>query len=451
MQTRSRSTVFKRIATPALLLSALTLLGCSEPSPPREVSTQSNNLDILFVIDNSSSMAEEQTTLAEGVGEFLDQLGAGGSAPPNLHIGVISTNAGAGQGITGCEDGGDNGILQAGQDCDATSDRFIIDVENEAGTARTRNYSGELSDAVSCMADLGTSGCGFEQTFRSIELALNGSRPENEGFLRPDAALAVIILTDEDDCSASNALFDTDAAQDRIDSELGFLSSFRCFEFGVQCNPDSPRTEGSVSECQSRENSAHMRDVAEYAEFLKGLKSNPRHVVVAGIVGPSAPVAVELNASGEPTLQPSCGDDAGGGQASGRAADPGIRISAFLEAFPDRNAQSSICNVDYSSVLADVADLVASAQASLCLAGDLVLDAEGAPTCDVADVNSETGEESELEACNETGANTPCYRLLLDTTECSLDVSPSQLRVTVERGGGVPTGTHVVARCVIAD
>ena len=44
-----------------------------------------------------------------------------------------------------------------------------------------------------------------------MKRALDGSNPENEGFLRDDAFLAVIFVADEDDCSAfSRGVFDPD-------------------------------------------------------------------------------------------------------------------------------------------------------------------------------------------------------------------------------------------------
>ena len=48
-----------------------------------------------------------------------------------------------------------------------------------------------------------------------------------------------MILADEDDCSVGDSAFfggDT--------SQLGALQSFRCFRFGVQCDPDDPNTPG---------------------------------------------------------------------------------------------------------------------------------------------------------------------------------------------------------------
>jgi hypothetical protein len=77
------------------------------------------------------------------------------------------------------------------------------------GCPRCRNTGpqGPL-EALDCTAGLGTSGWGFEQPLEAMYLALDGN-PANQGFLREDAHLAVVIFADEDDCSVADPhLFD---------------------------------------------------------------------------------------------------------------------------------------------------------------------------------------------------------------------------------------------------
>src|SRR6185503_20633166 len=68
------------------------------------------------------------------------------------------------------------------------------------------NFVGDISAVFSCIALLGDTGCNFEHQFRSVQTALERSfyadDTENGGFLRDDAYLGVIMLTNEDDCSA---------------------------------------------------------------------------------------------------------------------------------------------------------------------------------------------------------------------------------------------------------
>jgi len=440
---------------------AVTLAGCPDREvakvDPRqnreqekEVPVQINrDIDILFIIDNSNSMREEQAALVANFDNFINVLNNIEGGLPNVHIGVISTNIGAGTGgIAGCENSGDNGLLQNTPRgaCEVPTGRYIEDIANDDGS-RTKNYSGDLADTFSCIAELGVSGCGFEQPLESMRRALNGSNAQNQGFLRPNAFLAVIIISDEDDCSVEdNGMFNTDAAQDRIDSELGFLSSFRCFEFGVQCEPDTPRSAGPRVDCVPRENSSYMYNVNEYANFLKSLKDDPGQIIVAGIIGPPTPINIGLD-DGEPTLDASCGDP----NSPGQIADPAVRLTAFLEAFPNRNTTTTICNDDLSDALTVIAELLAKVIGNPCMEGDLAL-TDGEPECTVSDVrnlNQDGQEDTVIAKCNDALDNLPCYHFVRDTEQCSIESSPTQLTLVIERGAGeVASNTTTVARCV---
>ena len=141
---------------------------------------------------------------------------------PNIHIGVISSDMGAGDGsIAGCDaTGGKNGVFQYTPrgTCTATNlapgATYISDVDG------VRNYTGHLEDVFTCIAALGESGCGFERQFAAITRALGADGqpppPENQGFLRPDAYLAIVMITNEDDCSAtSESFYDTSSNTER--------------------------------------------------------------------------------------------------------------------------------------------------------------------------------------------------------------------------------------------
>lgn len=364
-------------SSPLVVLAAALIASCDPVTPPAEeifdasvipdaprinpdapsATVEANGIDILFVIDNSGSMREEQASLAANFNRFVNILEQIDGGLPDIHIGVISADIGAGPyGIQGCNGSGDNGILQnapVGGACETPTDPYISDFRSEDGSSRVTNYTGTLADTFACIAELGTTGCGFEQPLEAMRRALNGSNSQNAGFLRDDAALAVVIITDEDDCSVENvAMFDSDPALDNIDSNIGPLGSFRCFEFGVICQPDNPRSAGPRTGCTARQDSAFMYDVNSYAQFLKGLKSDPGLVLVAGIMGNPTPVVVGVQ-DGEPTLDASCMSASGD-------ADPGVRLKAFLDGFPARNTSTTICNEDLSDALTLIADLLAN-------------------------------------------------------------------------------------------
>lgn len=432
----------------------------------KDIPVQLNrDIDILFVIDNSGSMEEEQASLSANFPAFINVLEQIEGGLPNVHIGVISSNMGTGSfNITGCGNGGDRGQLQTAArvpGCSPPTGAFIQDIKQPSGD-RTTNYTGTLAETFSCIAELGTNGCGFEQQLGSMRAALDGSNPFNNGFLRPSAYLAVIFITDEDDCTVTDpSMFDT--SQNSPSDPLGPLSSFRCFEFGVQCETgnDNPRAPGPRMNCSPRTDSAYMPDVQEFVDFLKGLKEDDSLIITAAITGNREPVSVGVDpeAPTNPALVPSCQSGAG-------KADPSVRISYLLDQFPNRSAFTTICNEDLSDGLLLIADLLKEAIGNPCIQGQLKdrdLDTDGLqPECVVADVqNPGTDEQVEdiLPVCNAAdqedldttnapaSTNLPCWHLKVDTDQCAGE--PTELALLVERGGAtVPTGTHVQARCV---
>ena len=205
------------------------------------------NVDILFVIDDSPSMADKQQNLADNFPNFINVLNTIQGGLPDVHIGVASSDMGTfgsndsapgpsiGQiGNGGCSGTGKNGNLQT-QGAPVTG-AFISDIKQMDGSRQT-NYTGNLSDVFKQMATgAGAGGCGFEQHLAAAKHALNNN-PANAGFVRQDAFLALIFIADEDDCSLqhSNLL-------SASDQSLGPLQSFRCTRFGVTCD------NGGVSE-----------------------------------------------------------------------------------------------------------------------------------------------------------------------------------------------------------
>ena len=138
----------------------------------------------------------------------------------DLHLGVVSTNLGAtGKFVPSCSEVGDNGLLShaaTGSDCAADYPAFLTYREGDDATA--------LAASFACVAVLGTNGCGYEQP---LEAALKALWPSsdptisflgdtyanslgqadrgNGGFLRrggdSPATLAIVVVSDEDDCS----------------------------------------------------------------------------------------------------------------------------------------------------------------------------------------------------------------------------------------------------------
>lgn len=301
--------------------------------------------DILFVIDNSTGMGDEQEALISALDGFVAELETqAGGVLPSVHVGVVTTDLGAPFSISSCGGVGDGATLQ-GNLC-GLIDRYIIDEPDGLG-GRTRNYAtGTLSEQIGCTAQVGTAGCGFEQPLEAMRRALDGSVGLNAGFFRSDSVLAVVIVSDEDDCSASDPVL--------FDPSLGPLISYRCFQHGVVCDPDTPDTPGDKNGCVSREDSAYLFSVQGYVDFLESLRP-PGRLIVATISGPAEPVSVTLEPGAILSLDDSCTGPVTGG------ADPAVRLEQFASSFGQHGSSASTCDSDYGPALSVVATAIAAA------------------------------------------------------------------------------------------
>jgi len=453
---RSRSSrfhrhIFRVLGWLALAAAAPALYACTarsleppvlKPDPTQTgsiVLTANRNVDLLFLIDDSSSMAKSQENLRRNFPAFMTALKALPGGLPNVHIAVVSSDMGAGDGsIAGCDaNGGKNGIFQytARGSCTATNldpnATFISDI------AGVRNYSGNLEDVFSCIAALGESGCGFEHQFAAITRALgaDGQAPpaENQGFLRPEAYLAIVMITNEDDCSASPGvpLFDT-TSNTNLASLLGPPANFRCNEFGHVCDgarPDRHAPNNTVGDTRSYASCVPAEDgyllsVAETVARIKALKPDPdNQVIVATIAGPETPYTVEWKAaptsdSGPwPAIKHSCT------ASDGSYADPSTRTSAFVSQFGPNGLQLSICDTEFAPALVRIAQKIGERISKPCIAGRVAKK----PSTDrddctvVSNAPNGTGQiiQTPIAPCADTAGAGPCWQLAPGDGTCT--------------------------------
>ncbi len=424
------------------------------PEVFRMKAMQNPNLDILFVIDDSPSMADKQAALAAAFPRMIDVLGELDGGLPNLHIGVVTSDMGTsasgsespgpaiGQvGSGGCSGRGDDGRLQMIAGMNAS---FLSDVATHG--VREHNFSGELRDMFGQLARVGATGCGFEQHLSAMRSAL--INPTNVGFLRPNANLAVVFLADEDDCSASNtALFGPDS------SALGPLQSFRCFNQGVTCDQDTNQI-GVKTNCKPNAGSTFLDDVQPFVDALLAAKHDERMLMVAAIIGNADPVAVELRTppgggTVEPSLAHSCMFDGADGPT---VADPGVRLAAFLEAFPGRATLTSVCDGDLTNPLGVIGQSAKQLIGDPCLDTTLLADASAEPgvqpSCEVLDIrDSRPDAPTSLAPC--AAGATDCYDLVADQVACP--ASADHLRVKIRRSTAVADDTWTSVRCQRAE
>ncbi len=302
------------------------------PSKPKGV-------DVLLVVDNSPGMAYAQLWLGRDLATLVTELESlpGG---PNYRIGVITTDMGIGNHATaGCSQKGDNGQLILSKHCPKT----VNGVKYLEGKGNNVNMPIPASQAVACMTKLGENGCGFERPLSAMRAAASLT---SKSFFRKDAALAVIIISNEDDCSArTNDFFNPS------DPSLGPLSSFRCFQFGVKCKEGNPpRSKTTLTDCGPGQSKLH--DVTKtYVNYLKGLKP-------AGWVS-------TLVISGPPHQYTEIGEKYSSGykywyvksscQNMYQSGDPGFRLRAFFKGFKPNGFVHDICLSDFKPALKNLA------------------------------------------------------------------------------------------------
>ncbi|MDD5308343.1 MAG: hypothetical protein PHU25_13565 [Deltaproteobacteria bacterium] len=165
------------------------------------------SLDILFVLDNSPSMVEEQENLAANFAKFVDVIDAfktqdGSGVAYRVGVTIVDVTRNFKQKIPGfgampMSTTGPDGALQGRQKCNLGEHPWI---DGPAADAATK---------FSCLSDVGIEGSGSEMPLAALEGAL-GKQSEpggrNEGFYDKggSALLVAIFITDEDDCSIEN-------------------------------------------------------------------------------------------------------------------------------------------------------------------------------------------------------------------------------------------------------
>ncbi|MDB4981525.1 MAG: hypothetical protein JWM82_2277, partial [Myxococcales bacterium] len=427
--------------------------GGSSPAPlAQEIHWYgTRDVDLLFMVDNSASMTPLQNKLRANFPAFMNVLK--GLPLPNVHIAVVSSDLGAGiTGAPGCTNtGGDQGKFQfAPKDPTVCANAQLNPgqtfLSNIGGAT---NYTGDISDAFSCIAALGQGGCGLEHQLASVLRALGAdgspAPAENTGFLRANALLAVVLITNEDDCSAPrDSMVFTDTSK-YVSDPLGPLTSYRCNYVGHLCDGHKlPRDAagGPYQTCVSAEDGV-LLNVADVVAALKTLKSDPNQVLVSALTGPPTPYVVNDDntpTNDDPTrswplVRHSCT------QADGTYADPSVRISQLLEAFGANGVFNTICADSFTPALQNIAGQIGKRVASYqCLATagtstdctfvDHVLDVTGARV------------DTPVPACATNGGAAPCWALVSDA-RCGTTHLVDVHRAT---GAALPNSTTVTCR-----
>ena len=227
--------------------------------PPIDIGPQkkSDKLDVLFVVDSSVSMADKQNILNASLPSFVTRLvnplcldaqgkpvasqPASGAAPctsgvrqlqpvTDMHLGVITTSLGSHGGTvcataTSALDHLDDRaeLVPAQRDGVASYNGSGYLSFDAAGQTGVSNVGAIVTDLQAMVSAASEHGCGYEAPLEALYRFLVDPEPpvsvqqvegasvrtgindallaQRSSFLRPDSAVAVVILSDESDCS----------------------------------------------------------------------------------------------------------------------------------------------------------------------------------------------------------------------------------------------------------
>ncbi len=327
-------------------------------------------VDILFVVDNSRSMVGEQTAIAQSFQVFTDILdekfGEG-----KYQIAVITT----GMESADCKqcppddpnyyscvnETGENGRFQDRLGHNIGS----IDMPEFEFTTDSSCKIMDSSNIDRCFYDrtkdqgvifTGVNGCGYERGLAPIRVAL--SEPlistynvtTTSTFLRDDAILAVVVISDEEDCGEVGD----------VTEGISGIKGKVCY---YAANGEGP--DGSFSD--PKEGRLYkLEPVRNYYDFLMGLKDNRdgyvKFATIAGMEDEQNPSATKINfESNDPNAQPvpSCTTPNCSNQSGYCNAYPGTRYIALANLFGDNGFIGTICQDDFSDVLEKLGTFVA--------------------------------------------------------------------------------------------
>jgi hypothetical protein len=436
---------------PLAALFSVASLGCPgqelAPLGPCTVSAVServdqagvSDVDLLFMIDNSGSMASEQLKIAKELPRLVQVLVSGDrcaggnednceltdqtepkrrfTAVKRLHLGVVSSNmggmdnpAGTQAAIKSCQGLGDDGVLLHSTEVaetgviagrqefqDYEQGEVVLEPQPDCALGEQPDYQEfdvanmddpqEVADKFRCVASLGVRGCPFEQQLEAVWKALapsEGDGPnyeflggnghgEDTDFLRADAILAIIQVTDEEDCSIT-----TDG---KVLFEQGDAADEKYGEINMRC--------GTYAE-----DTSYIHPTSRYIEGLTSLKAdNPDRIIYAAIVGipkdafgktPEEILELPDMQFAEDPLNPGFPRTSCTGMTNGKIdrAYPPRRLVEVAGGFQEAVVYS-ICEDDYAPALDTLIGKIASKLKGNCLPRRLTPDAKGQVNCEV--------------------------------------------------------------------
>lgn len=378
-------------------------------------------IDLLVVMDNSASMASIQIGATESVGALvqalIDEQGF------DVRVGVTTTdNGNSACAASGLDDTSPEGGKLVASSCTTRAAEFewphsdpqvftyeeaclascpafagdaleIVPTGIEGDSAsiarpwievapgdewgeRTNITGVSWQQAIACMLPMGIDGCGFESPLESQYKAL--ARPANPlersyGFLRSDAQLAILHVTDEADCSANPKVDQLVFGPDAINSPFWTGSSPTsgiCWNAGTACTGSGAPYDDCISESYNylgdetsevfdgNNSDAQQQVLYPLSRYLDQLELLPRLPVVFALAGVpegytegTADLVYRESAATEEAwgIDFGCTSTVNGFE---RTALPPVRLREFAEAFVDPDDESGAARPGLGSVCA---------------------------------------------------------------------------------------------------
>lgn len=330
-----------------------------------DVSGSTGDVDLLFVIDDSGSMEDEQESLRREIPQLVrgltsPPLGDDGqplwNAAESLQIAIVTTNLGT------------NGVPEpssrVGTACSANGNRgddgALLACPGGAISQWTPgdDIDAFVADIGSC-ADVGTDGCGLEQPLLAGVKAL-----ANAGFPREGSLLGVVMLSDEEDCSLA------DPATFFSGGEVGPQINQRCYTDGASLVPTAEIVRQLLE----------GRDPSSFVfAALVGMPEDLTGAELPAILDDSRMDYV-LSLSNDLGVEPACTRRNEAGELVGEAA-PGRR---YIEVAQEVDGLvASICAESYQPAIAELTARIGGRVQGICAARNLTPAEDGSVRCSV--------------------------------------------------------------------
>jgi hypothetical protein len=163
------------------------------------MSDECENVDVLFVIDDSSSMGDNQMSLVASFDGFVQGMQENLQYAESYHIGIVTSDD-YGFNAPGCTSIGDLVTRTGGFDSSMASCEPY-----SSGKRYMDETEPDLAAKFACAAQVGSQGNDDERMMRGLLDAVDPAANDpngaacNAGFARDDSLLVIVLISDEDD------------------------------------------------------------------------------------------------------------------------------------------------------------------------------------------------------------------------------------------------------------